>query len=70
MIAAKFNALILTHAVLCCLFMAWCITTVTVGQKAISGQNTAVKAGSFLYGIRNYGKMMGFKICFSYFMEL
>ena len=41
-----------------------------VGQKAIYGRNTAVKAGSFLYGIRNYGGIKGFKICFDCFMEL
>lgn len=41
-----------------------------VRQKAISGQNMAIKLGSFLYGIRNYGRIMGVKICFSCFMEL
>lgn len=43
---------------------------IIVGQKAISGQNMAIRLGSFLYGIRNYSKMMGFKICFSCIMEL
>ena len=45
-------------------------TAAIVGQKAIFGRNTAVKSGSFLYGIRNYGVIMGVKICFSCFMEL
>lgn len=45
-------------------------TAATVGQKANLGRNTAVKSGSFLYGIRNYGVIMGVKICFSCFMEL
>lgn len=39
-------------------------------KKVVSGQNTAIKSGSFLYGIRNYGGIKGFKICFDCFMEL
>ena len=41
------------HAALCWLFMTSVRTTATVGQKAITGQNTALMQRSLLYGIRN-----------------